>query len=249
MPRPESVDEVAKWEDPDGLGRTELYYAPIFWVLLPLAALGYLIWGTVTDPGDGWTGNLLDDNSPGNLWNFWLVWAGAAVWLLIALGVLVFRFSLTSQVRADNEWIHQHSIPCSVHHSPYRSDDGEGGSWPTFIAIDHRTADEQATRIHLGLHVWLSHEGVRGELDSGSLRERRVISSTELFGEEAAGGFYLRSIPGFGPAEDFEAHRWVLLTEPRDGEGDATVTTVPRHKKLQKIRRRLRRKAARKSTS
>ncbi|RII20509.1 hypothetical protein DSC45_04715 [Streptomyces sp. YIM 130001] len=72
-----------------------------------------------------------------------------------------------------------------------------------------------------------------------------MISSTELFGEEAAGGFYLRSVPGFGPAEDVEAHRWVVLTEPRDGEGDATVTTVPRDRKLQRIRRKLHPKAAR----
>ncbi|MGI8306936.1 hypothetical protein [Saccharopolyspora hattusasensis] len=79
VPRPESVDEVAKWEDPDGLGRTELIYAPTFWVLLPLAALGYLIWGTITDPGDGWTGNLFDDSPSGNLWNYWLIWAAVAV--------------------------------------------------------------------------------------------------------------------------------------------------------------------------
>lgn len=28
-PRPESVDEVAKWEDPDGFGKIELFYAPL----------------------------------------------------------------------------------------------------------------------------------------------------------------------------------------------------------------------------
>lgn len=55
VPRPESVEEIARWEDPDCFGRTELYCVPIFWVFLPVAALVYLIWGTVTDPGDGWT--------------------------------------------------------------------------------------------------------------------------------------------------------------------------------------------------
>lgn len=39
-PRPEAVEEVAKREDPDGLGEVELYHAPEFRLLLPLATLG-----------------------------------------------------------------------------------------------------------------------------------------------------------------------------------------------------------------
>ena len=34
----------------------------------------------ITDPGDGWTGNLFDDSPSGNLWNYWLIWAAVAVW-------------------------------------------------------------------------------------------------------------------------------------------------------------------------
>lgn len=41
VPRPESVNEVARWKPRTGLGRTELVYAPICWALLPLGAFIY----------------------------------------------------------------------------------------------------------------------------------------------------------------------------------------------------------------
>ena len=248
VPRPESVAEVAKWEDPNGFGRTELYHAPIFWVCLPLAALGFLIWGTVTDPGDGWTGNLFDDDTIGNLWNYWLVWVAVAIWLLIAIGVLALRVYVASEVRADNQWIYEHGVPWAIHVSPFMRSGGEGESWPTFIGTDHRVPDEKAARIHAALRSWLSNAEVQWELDSGSLQTRSVITSQELFGADAAGGGYIASVPGFGSADHFAAHEWVLLTEPRDGDGGAnepTVTTVPLEEKRQKIRRKLRTKSAR----
>lgn len=242
-PRPESVAEVARWEDPDGFGRTELYYAPSFWVFLPLVALGVLIWGIITDPGDGWTGNLFDEDTSGNPWNFWLVWVAVAIWLLIAIGVLVLRVSLTSAVRADNQWILQHGVPCSIHRSPHLRSGGEGEAWPTLIGIDHRLADEQAARIHRALHDWLSDNEVRADLDGGIMRDRTVLSSREIFGDQAAGGYYIESSAGLSMASDFDTHEWVLITEPRDPEsGQLSVTTVPREEKLQKIRRKLRAK-------
>lgn len=245
VPRPESVEEVAKWEDPDSFGRTELYHAPIFWVCLPLAALGFLIWGTITDPGDGWTGNLFDDDSTGNIWNYWLVWVAVAIWLLIAIGVLVLRVYVASEVRADNRWIYQHGAPWTIHVSPLARSGGEGETWPTFIGIDRRMPDEKAARIHAALRSWLSDAEVQHELDSGSLQTRSVIRSEELFGDDAAGGCFISSVPGFGSADHFAAHEWVLLTEPRDGQGgEPTVTTVPLEEKRQKIRRKLRAKSA-----
>ncbi|OFV76952.1 hypothetical protein [Rhodococcus erythropolis] len=171
VPRPESVDEVARWEDPDRLGRTELVTHRCSGRSSPSPRSATWSRGTITDPGDGWTGDLFDDSASGNLWNFWLVWAAVALWLLIAAGVLVARLGQLSQVRADDQWLHQHGVPCSLHRSPYAADDGEGGSWTTFIAIDHRTPDEQAARIHRSLHDWLSHEQVQSKLDSGSLQE------------------------------------------------------------------------------
>lgn len=244
VPRPESVAEVARWEDPDGFGRTELYHAPIFWVCLPLAALGFLIWGMVTDPGDGWAADPFDD-SGGQIWNSWLAWVAVAVWLLIATGILLLRVGITSEVRADNEWIFQHGVPCSIHLSPFARSGGEGESWPTFIGIDHRLSDEHAASIHQAFHDWLSDPEVQGELDSGSLQTRDVIASEELFGGAAAGGYYLSSLPGFGSASDFAAHEWALLTAPREAGGDMSVTAVPREEKRARIRRKVRARSAR----
>jgi len=250
VPRPESVAEIAKWEDPDGFGRTELYHAPIFWVCLPLAALGFLIWGTITDPGDGWTANLFDDEATGNPWNFWLVWVGVVVWLLIAIGVLLIRVAVASEVRADNQWIYEHGVPWTIQLSPYARSGAEGESWPTFIATDHRLSDERAAKIHAAFRSWLSDAEVQWELDSGALQRRSVIRSEELFGDAVTGGCYIASVPGFGSADHFAAHEWVLLTEPRDRDGDRDtadepiVTTVPLEEKRQKIRRKLRAKSA-----
>lgn len=269
MPRPQSIDEVAKWEDPDGFGRTELYHAPIFWVFLPVAALAFLIYGAITNAdGSGWTANIFDETVQGGPWNFWLVWVGVLLWLLIAVGVLALRAGLVApEVRKDNAWIFAHGIPCDIHLSPFGWSDGEGGTTPTWIAIDHRVPDEQAGRIVCAFQVWLSHEKVQGNLEYGPLREHAVIASSELFGEEAAGGYFVGRISAFGTASELEKYRWVIVTPPRpDESGDiitkngsieagaesgwrhASVTTVPPLKELRKFREKLRRQAARKRT-
>jgi len=266
VPRPESVDEVAKWDDPDGFGRTELYYAPIFWVFLPVVALGFLIYGAITNAeGIGWTANIFDETVQGGPWNFWLVWVGVLLWLLIAVGVLMLRAGLVApEVRKDNAWIYAHGITCDIHRSPFGWSDGEGGSTPTWIAIDHRVPDEQADRIVCAFQVWLSDDEVQGNLEYGPLRDHAVIASSELFGEKAAGGYFVGMIPAFATAEELEKYRWVIVTRPRTDESGniitkngsvdactesewrhASVTTVPAPKELRKFRDQLRRKAAR----
>jgi hypothetical protein len=269
VPWAQSIDEIAKWEDPDGFGRTEIYHAPIFWVFLPLVALGFLIYGALTNAdGIGWTASVFDETVQGAPWNFWIFWVGVLLWLLVAVGVLVLHVGFVApEVRKDNAWIYAHGIPCDIHSSPFDWSDGEGGSTPTWIAIDHRVPDEQADRIVCAFQAWLSHEEVKGNLEFGSLRDHAVIASSDVFGEEAAGGYFVGRIPAFGTAGDLEKYRWVIVTPPRlDERGDiitrdgavdagtgsgwrhASVTTVPAAKELRKFRERLRRKAARKQT-
>src|SRR5690625_2972502 len=94
VPVPESIEEVTAWAGKEDSRRVELIYAPIFWVVLPVAALGGMIWGSIADPRDGWTGTFfpVENNEPP--WNFGLGWAAVTVWLLIMVGVLVVRLSV-----------------------------------------------------------------------------------------------------------------------------------------------------------
>lgn len=197
--------------------------------------------GIVTDPRDGWTGNLFGDDD-GQPWHFWLVWVGVVIWLLIAVGVLVVRVAVARTLPAENQWIFEHGRPCSLHVSPFSRSGAEGESWPTFIAIEESLPDDRAAMIHAALRSWLSNGEVQDELDRGVLTDRSVISSQELFGDDAAGGYYASSIPEFGSADHFTAHRWVLISEPRDPDDGLNVTTVPLEAKRERIRRRIRAK-------
>ncbi|MFH9472557.1 hypothetical protein ACH4L7_01795 [Streptomyces anulatus] len=221
-----------------------MYHAPAFWVFLPLVALGYLTWGAVRDPGGPrWAGAVFDETVEGEPWDFWPVWAGVGTWLLIAIGVLIHRAGSASVVRADNQRIFEHGVAHSLHRTPFDTDDGEGGSRPTFIALDHRIADDRAARLHAALHAWLSRDDVQDALASAA--GPGVIPSGELFGPDAVGGCVLHSTSDLGGADGFAAHRWALITQPRDVETTPNVTTVPLEPKLRKIRAKLRRKAAR----
>lgn len=239
VPRPESVEETAMWAGSEDFRRTQLIYAPAFWVLLPLAAFGFLIWGSITDPGDGWTGNILDDQSTGQPWNFWLVWVGVGIWLLIAIGVLVLRLSILPDVRAENQWVYEQGVAHSLHRTSVDYDDGEA-SWATYIALDHRLDDRQAARIHDAFEEWLGSAGLP---TSGS----KPISSATLFGTPAKGGYFILHLPVSQTAGVASPYRWMLITLPRDGEGDVIVTPVPVKKQLQKMRAKARRKAARRA--
>lgn len=241
VPRPESIEEVSRWAGNEDLRRTELVHAPVFWVLLPLAALGYLIWGTITDPGEGWTGNLFDDANNGQLWNFWLVWVGVAIWLLITVGVLLFRLSVLRDLRAENEWVFEHGVAHSIHRASVDYDNGEG-SWATYIALDHRLDDQQAARIHAAFEQWVSETGIPPA-------RSKPISSQSLFGAQAAGGRFILHLPVSTTAGATTDHEWMLITEPRDDESDVIMTPVPVPKKLARIRRRIRRKAERRGAS
>src|SRR5690625_902143 len=49
VPVPESIEEVTAWAGKEDSRRVELIYAPIFWVVLPVAALGGMIWASIAD--------------------------------------------------------------------------------------------------------------------------------------------------------------------------------------------------------
>ena len=253
VPRPESVDEVARWEDPGGFDRTEFYYAPIFWVCMLVAALGVMIHGAITNPtGIGWSGTVFGESVQAGPWSYWIVWVGIVIWLLGAVAVLALRVWVAApEARRDAEWIYAHGIAHSIHPSPYKSTDGEGGAWLTFIAIDHRLPEEKAAKVFRALHDWLSQSDVQGELEFGPLQERAPITSAELFGPRGAGGLYLGTISGFGSVGGFLEHEWVLVSDPRDPDDDGAsrkhVTTVPPAADLRKIRAQVRRKAERRS--
>ncbi|MCQ9386973.1 hypothetical protein NQ038_09175 [Brevibacterium sp. 50QC2O2] len=97
-----------------------------------------MIWGSIADPRDGWTGTFfpVENNEPP--WNFGLGWAAVTVWLLIMVGVLVVRLSVFRGLRAENRWVFEHGVPYSIHRSSVDYDDGETSGWPTYIALNHR---------------------------------------------------------------------------------------------------------------
>jgi hypothetical protein len=170
----------------------------------------------------------------------WLAWTGVSVWLLITIGVLLFRLSIWRDLRAEKAWIYRYGAAHSIHRTPVDHDDGEA-TWATYIALDHRLDDLQAARIHSAFEQWLSEAGVP---PSGS----KPISSATLFGPQAAGGYFLLHLPVSTIAGETTEHEWMLITEPREGSNDGDgviVTPVPVPTKLEKMRRKLRRKAGR----
>ncbi|WP_396911138.1 hypothetical protein [Mycolicibacterium sp.] len=243
VPTPKSVDEVTRWAGSENLRSTELVYAPVFWVLLPLAAIGFLIHQTITDPtGTGWSITINGESRDSwPAWVPWLAWIGVSVWLLIAVGVLLLRLSVLRDLRAENEWNFEHGVAHSIHRASVDYDDGEA-SWATYIALDHRLDDPQAATIHGAFEQWLSQAGLP---PSGS----KPISSATLFGMQARGGYFILHLPVSTTAGETTEHKWLLITEPHENESDVIVTPVPVSKRLQKIRRKLHRKAERRSES
>jgi len=229
-PVPESVQEVRLWEDADSFARAQLIAAPIFWVCLPLAAIGFLWFVTVdeasTEEPDGF---------------IWVLWPAAFVWLLVSVGVLVFRLSIRRQDLASHHRIYRDGILHTLHRAPWDISGGEGESTPTFIALDHWLDDRAAARIHEALRSWIT---AVTSVDTSCLNE--IISAERLFGTQARGGWYLPYIPGFGTAEEFAAHQWVLITAPSGPEEPyPLVTTVPHGKRFQRMRAKARRQAVR----
>jgi len=228
-PRPESVQEVRLWEDSDSLARTELIAAPIFWVFLPVAAIGLLWFLTVNESSD---------SGPGGL--FWVPWAAALVWLLVAIGVLVHRLGIRKADLSEHERIYRDGVLCTLHRAPWDLSGGEGESSPTFIAVDQRLDYRAAARIHKALRAWITAVAA---MDASCLDE--IVAAEQLFGAEARGGWYLPHARGFADGSDVPADQWVLVTPPSDPEDPRTlVTTVPRGKSFRRMRAKARRQAA-----
>ena len=229
-PWPESVKEVRLWEDSDSFARTQLIVAPIFWVCLPVAAIGFLWFLTVNDSSDA---------GPDGF--FWALWVAAFIWLLVSIGVLVHRLSIRKDDLASHERIYRHGVLCTLHRAPWDRSGGEGDTYPTFIALDHRLDDHGAARIHQALRTWITAVTT---IDTSCLDE--VVPAEQLFGTEAEGGWYLPSISGFGTAEDFAAYQWVLITAPKDSEAaHLMVTTVPQGKVFRRMREKAHRQVER----
>lgn len=243
VPRPESVAEVARWAGSEDLRRTELVHAPVFWVLLPLAAIAFLVYQAITDPtGAGWSITINGESRDSwPAWVPWLAWVGVSVWLLAAVGVLLLRLSILRDLHSENEWIYEHGVAHSIHRASVDYDDGEA-SWATYIALDHRLDDRQAARIHSAFEKWLSKAGVPPA-------RSEPTSSAALFGAQAEGGLFILHLPVSAIAGATTEHEWMLITERRGGASDLIVTPVPVQKKLARIRRKLRRKAERRSMS
>ncbi|MFD9179384.1 hypothetical protein ACFWDT_30395 [Streptomyces diastaticus] len=229
-PLPESVHEVRLWEDSGSFARTELILAPIIWVCLPVAAIGFLWFVTVNDSSEAGADGF-----------FWALWVAAFVWLLVSVGTLVLRLHIRREDLASHERIYRHGVLCTLHRAPWDRSGGEGDSSPTFIALDHRLDDRVAERIHQALRTWITAVTA---VDTSCLDE--ILPAERLFGTEAKGGWYLPFISGFGTSEDFAAHQWVLITDPKDPEdAHPIVTTVPQGKAFQRMRAKARRQAER----
>ncbi|UOQ57024.1 hypothetical protein MUN78_15380 [Leucobacter allii] len=248
VPRPESVDEVAAWAGSEDFRRTVLIAAPILWVALPLAALGFLIQQAIADPtGQGWNTSFFGESvDVWPSWFLWLVWIAVSLWLLGAVGVLLLRTSAWRALDAENARIFAHGRAHSVHRMSVDHDDGEAG-WATYVALDHRLDDRRAARIHEAFERWLAGSGTP---PSGSA----PISSEALFGPQAKGGYFFLHLPVSQAAGETTEHQWVLITDPPGSAGpldpgddapEVIVTPVPVPKRLRRIRARLRRKAER----
>jgi hypothetical protein len=229
-PSPESVQEARLWEDSGSFARTELIHAPIFWVCLPVAAIG-LLWILTVDESS--------DAGPGGF--FWALWVAAFVWLSASIGVLVHRLSIRRADLADHVRIYRHGVPCTIHRAPWDRSGGEGDVSPTFIALDHRLDDHAAARIRQALCTWIA---AAATVDASCLNE--ILPAEHLFGAEARGGWYLSSLSGIGTSDDITANLWVLITVPNDREtAHPLVTTVPQGKAFQSMRTKARRQAER----
>jgi hypothetical protein len=238
VPTPNSVAEVAAWSRSEGFRRTELIYAPIFWVVLPLAAFALLIQQTIVDP----TGSAVGITIGGEVvdswptWLLWIFWGGASVWLIGAVVVLVLRLSVYRELVAENPWIFERGVAYSIHRASVDYDGGETGRWATYITLDWRLDDLQVARIHAAFERWL---GTSGLPPSGS----GPISSETLFGAQAKGGYFFLHLPVSQTAGDDVKNEWVLITEPRKAGEDLIVTPVPPPKQLQRMRAKVERRA------
>ncbi len=109
-------------------------------------------------------------------------------------------------------------VLCEIYPTTFHIGDGDGWCL-TSVAIDARTADEQASRIVTAFRIWLAR--LEADKEAGYAAKdawnsgfrRRIINafaSEEIFGPEAAGGYLVR-----GTAS---GSRWALLLDWRELE-------------------------------
>lgn len=240
VPHPQSAEEASLWAESEGFRRTQFIHAPVFWVVLPLAAIGFLIHQSITDPTGANVNITINGESVDSwpAWLVWLFWIAAGIWLLIAVGVLIVSLRIFADLRLDDAWANEHGVAYSIHRSSF-DDDSEGGEgWHTYIALDNRLDDQQAERIYAALEQWLSTVGLP---PSGS----GPISSARLFGADAVGGYFFLRLPVSQAAGADTPYRWMLIAEPRNDDDEVIVIPVPVKKRMQKLRARLRARAAR----
>lgn len=112
-------------------------------------------------------------------------------------------------------------VLCEIYPTTFHIGDGDGWCL-TSVAIDGRTADEQASRIVTAFRIWLARVEADKEADSAAKSawnsgfRRRVINAfaaEEIFGPEATGGYLVR-----GTAS---RSRWALLLDWREPEDPA----------------------------
>lgn len=193
VPRIESIEDVARNDESNF--RTITWGAPIFWVCLALAFLGLLVFGAI----DG-----SDIPLP--------FWVAAVVAVVVTVGILVFRATVYPRVYRESLTRElTDGILCDVYDSPLTIP-GSDSDTTTNILIDVRVPLPQAMRIVQALEIW----GRRPESHGAWGQEPNVISyytltSAELFGEEAAGG-YLTRICSAVPGE------WALVSPSDDDE-------------------------------
>lgn len=223
MRRPRPLPPVRSTEDVGredvGLHRTVTWGAPIFWVVLALAFTGLLVYAQL----DG------DEIDP-------LLWVAAGVALLVTVGILLFR--ATFYPRWNREGL-EHELNqgtlCDVVDSPLSFPGGDVDS-TTAIAVDVDLPPDHAARIVEALRLWASRDEAReawGQ-EPGWL-VYRVLTSAELFGEAAAGGFIVRDCPA-------EPGEWLLVSPAQGGDypdapyrdGEVTRITFPKQRRGQR---------------
>lgn len=220
VPPVETTDDVARHQE--SFVRTETWGAPIFWVCLALAFAGLVA-------SFKFAGDEIDP----------LLWVAAGGLLAVTVGILVFRATFYPRwYRESLEHELKTGILCDVYGSPLTIPGGDSDS-STNILIDVRAPDDQAARIAEALRVWAERPGAADSWgQEPGWTVYRALTSAELFGDDAAGGFIVRDC-------SVEPGGWVLVSESQEPEypdapyrrAELTRIAFPKKKSRRKARR------------
>lgn len=214
LPPVRSTRDVGR--DDASLHRVVTWGAPIFWVLLALAFTGMLVWfrldGGEVDPP---------------------LWAAVGLALAITLGILVFRATFYPRWRGEGlEHELSEGVLCDVVDSPMTIPGGDVDS-TTAIAVVVDLPSDQAERIVEALRRWAAQDEARAAWgQEPGWTVYRALTSAELFGEDAAGGFLVRDCPA-------EPGAWLLVSPAQGGDypdapyrdADVTRITLPKQRR------------------